>query len=184
MSIGADHYDRFLGGDRDALVDIIRIYRDGMILFVNTFVDDILLAEDIVQEVFVKLAVKKPGYSGKSSFKTWLYSICRYTAVDFMRKSKKHREIDTEDLSAMADEIDIEENYIKEEQRIELHRAMKHLNSDYRQVLYLIYFEGFDHDGAAKIMKKNNRQITNLVYRAKSTLKAELEKEGFVYEKL
>lgn len=181
---GAESYLRFLDGDRDALVDIIRDYRDGMILFVNTSVNDICLAEEIVQEVFVKLAVKKPKYSGKSSFKTWIYSICRYTAIDFLRKIKRRREFNTDELWQASDETDLEREYIREEQRIDLHRAMKKLNCDYRQVLYLIYFEGFDHAGAAKIMKKSSRQIVNLVYRAKIALKAELEKEGFVYEKL
>ncbi|MBQ6211891.1 MAG: RNA polymerase subunit sigma-24, partial [Ruminococcus sp.] len=54
----------------------------------------------------------------------------------------------------------------------------------YSQVLYLTYFEGFSNSEAAKILDKNNRQIENLIYRAKQALKAQLEKEGFVYEKL
>ena len=61
---------------------------------------------------------------------------------------------------------------------------MKKLNPEYAQVLYLIYFEDFDHDETAKIMKKNKRQIINLVFRAKNALKKELEKEGFVYDGL
>ena len=65
-----------------------------------------------------------------------------------------------------------------------LHKAVKKLNPDYCQVLYLIFFEGFDNAGAAKIMKKTNRQIENLIYRAKKALKSELDREGFIYEKL
>ncbi len=155
MNNGAENYRRFLNGDRDALVEIIREYRDGMIFFVNSAVKDICLAEEIVQEVFVKLAVKKPKYSGKSSFKTWLYSICRYTSVDFLRKRKRRKELDTEEFYNLSDETDLEQEYIKEEQRIDLHRAMKKLSSDYCQVLYLTFFEGFDNSGAAKVMKKN-----------------------------
>ena len=63
-------------------------------------------------------------------------------------------------------------------------KAMKKLNPEYAQELYLIYFEDFDHDETAKIMNKNKRQIINLVCRAKNALKKELEKEGFVYEGL
>lgn len=184
MNNGAESYRRFLDGDRDALVEIIRDYRDGMILFANSVVKDICLADEIVQEVFVKLAVKKPKYSEKSSFKTWIYSICRYTSVDFLRRIKRRKELNIEEFYQLSDETDLEREYIKEEQRITLHRAMKRLSSDYCQVLYLTYFEGFDNSGAAKIMKKTNRQIENLVYRAKKALKAELDKEGFVYEKL
>lgn len=184
MENGAECYRRFLDGDRDALVEIIREYRDGMILFVDGVVNNFSLAEDIVQEVFIKLVVKKPKYSEKSSFKTWLYSICRNTSVDFLRKIKSRREYDTDELRNLADEADLEEHYINEERRITVRRAMKKLKSDYCQVLQLIYIEGFDYSGAADVMNKSNRQIENLVYRAKKALKSELEKEGIVYEKL
>ncbi|MCR4758699.1 MAG: RNA polymerase subunit sigma-24, partial [Oscillospiraceae bacterium] len=79
---------------------------------------------------------------------------------------------------------DIEKQYLKEEQRIELHRAMKRLKTEYAQVLYLMYFEDFDTAEIAGIMKKSKKQIGDLLYRAKKALKSELEKEGFVYEEL
>ena len=65
-----------------------------------------------------------------------------------------------------------------------MHRSMEKLNPEYRQILWLLYFEEFSHAEAAAIMKKNSRQITNLLYRAKAALKTELMKEGFVYEEL
>lgn len=184
MDNGVENYFRFRDGDRNALVEIIRDYRDGMILFANSIVKDMELSEEIVQEVFVKLVVKKPKYSGKSSFKTWLYAICRYTAIDFLKRTKKRKELNADAIYSLSDETDLEREYIKEEQRITIHNAMKNLRNDYCQVLYLTFFEGFDNTGAAMIMKKTNRQIENLVYRAKKALKSELEKEGFVYEKL
>jgi RNA polymerase sigma-70 factor (ECF subfamily) len=48
----------------------------------------------------------------------------------------------------------------------------------------LIYFDGFSSAEAGLVMKKSSRQMKNLVYRAKSALKSELDKEGFVYEEL
>ncbi len=65
-----------------------------------------------------------------------------------------------------------------------LNNALKKISMDYSQVLRLTYLEGFSNSDAAKIMKKTNRQIENLIYRAKKALKKELEKEGFVYEEL
>ena len=62
--------------------------------------------------------------------------------------------------------------------------ALKKLNPEYRQVLWMLYFDGMTNFDAAVVMKKNTRQMKNLVYRAKSALKSELEKEGFVYEEL
>ncbi len=65
-----------------------------------------------------------------------------------------------------------------------LHKAIEQLNPEYRQVLYLIYFEDFNTSQAAKIMDKTNRQITYLLYRAKQSLKSRLEQERFQYEEL
>ena len=65
-----------------------------------------------------------------------------------------------------------------------LYEAISSLNSEYRHVLFLMYFEDFDTAETARIMKKSKRQVGNLVYRAKQALKKELERSGFVYEEL
>ena len=82
----------------------------------------------------------------------------------------------------MSDETDIELQYLKEEQRIEVNSAIKKLKTEYAQVLYLMYFEDFSTQEIANIMSKNKKQIGNLVFRAKKALKNELETEGFEYE--
>ena len=89
-----------------------------------------------------------------------------------------------EEYGDISDERSIEKEYLREEQKISLHRAMESLNSDYRQVLYLIFFEDLSNSEAARVMKKSCRQIENLLYRAKQALRSKLEKEGFEYERL
>ncbi len=84
----------------------------------------------------------------------------------------------------MRDEDNLEKLYFAEERKIAVHKALQKLNEDYRQVLFLTVFEELTNEEAAKVMKKNKRQIENLVYRAKKALRKELEKEGFVYEEL
>ena len=59
---------------------------------------------------------------------------------------------------------------------------MKKLSPDYRQILWLSYFEELSNEEIAIVMKKNSRQIRNLLYRAKMSLRSVLEKEGFDYE--
>ena len=56
--------------------------------------------------------------------------------------------------------------------------CMARINPDYREALYLTYFEGLSYAEAAGVMGKNVKQITNLVYRGKQSLRALLEKEG------
>ncbi|MCM1529796.1 MAG: RNA polymerase sigma factor [Alistipes sp.] len=175
MDNGASSYRRFLEGNKDALTDMIREYRDGIVLYVNSLVDNICAAEEIAEDVFVKLYVNKPRFSGKSSFKTWLYSIARFTAIDFIRKNKRTVSVPIEEFYSLADKEEIEREHIKNEQRLMLHRTIQRLKPEYRQVLYLIYFEDFDTSQAARIMGKTNRQITYLLYRAKQSLKAKLE---------
>ncbi|MBD5159991.1 MAG: RNA polymerase subunit sigma-24, partial [Ruminococcus sp.] len=75
MDNGAVSYRRFLDGDDEGMVEIIRDYKDGLILYLNGITGNILLAEEIMEDTFFKLVVKKPKFSGRSSFKTWLYAI-------------------------------------------------------------------------------------------------------------
>ena len=84
----------------------------------------------------------------------------------------------------VSDRDDIEQNYIKSEDKKQLLRALEKLNDDYRQVLYLIYFENFSNTETAKIMGRSERQIRNLLYRAKESLRNILEREGFRYEEI
>ena len=72
--------------------------------------------------------------------------------------------------------------YIKTEQKRILHQALHRLKLEYRQVLYLSFFEGFSNTETAFIMKKLDRQIKSLLYNAKKALKSELERNGFEYE--
>lgn len=185
MDTGASSYRRYLDGDDTGIIEIIRDYKDGLTLYINSFVDNIYTAEDLMEDTFFKVATKKPRFSGKSSFKTWLYAIARNMTLDYLRKNKKLANIPIEDLNNyIAEEMDVEKEYLINEQKILLHQTMRELKSEYFQVLYLVYFEDFTNEEIAKIMKKNKRQIENLIYRAKNTLKSELEKEGFEYERL
>ena len=185
MDNGASSYRRFLEGDDEGIVEIIRDYKDGLILYLNGFTENIHVAEELMEETFVKLVTRKPGFRGKCSFKTWLYAIGRNAAIDYLRRSAKLSGMPVEDYDGLADEEEnLELTYLRTERKILVHRMLGRLKSEYRQVLYLVYFEGFDNAGAAAVMKKNRRQIENLVYRAKQSLKSELEKEGFVYEEL
>lgn len=182
MDNDADRYRRFLNGDDDELVVIIDTYYQGLSLYLNSIVKNICEAEEIMQETFVKLAVKKPKFHGKSSFKTWLYAIARNCAMNHLRERARCADRPLDEAFQLSDETDIEQQYLLEEQKIQLHRAMKQLHPDYAQVLYLKYFEEFDTEAIARIMKKSKRQVGDLTYRAKQALKQELERTGFTYE--
>ncbi len=185
MDNGASSYRRYLDGDDSGIVEIIKTYKDGLTLYINGYVNNIFIAEDLMEEVFFKLASKRPRFSGKSSFKTWLYAIARNLTLDYLRYNSKFVSDSIDEYgNFLAEETNVEKEYLIQEQKIILHRSMRKLKNEYFQVLYLVYFEGFTNSDVATIMKKNKRQIENLIYRAKNSLKSELEKEGFEYEKL
>ncbi len=185
MDNGASSYRRFLDGDDKGLAEIVRDYKDGLILYLNGFVSNISVAEELMEETFFKIITKKPRFQAKYSFKTWLYTIGRNVAIDHLRHNSKRSDVSMDDAeNYLQDEYDLEKLYIIEERKIAVHRALKRLRSEYRQVLWLIYFEGFSNADAAAVMNKSARQMKNLIYRAKSALKSELDKEDFVYEEL
>jgi len=181
MDNGSSSYDRYLAGDDAALGEIIHEYRDGLIAFLNGFTNDIFEAEELVVETFFRLAYKKPEFSGKCSFRTWIYQIARNLAIDNYRKKKNVHFVSTDECYDISDSVDIEEDYLKEERKKIIHRLIGKLKYEYRQVIWLIYIEGFSNSETALIMHKNSRQITNLLYQAKKALRKELEKEGITY---
>ena len=184
MDNGASSYRRFLDGDNNGFVEIVRIYNDGLVLYLNSFVNNISVADELAEETFVKLGINKPRYTGKSSFKTWLYAVGRNIAIDYIRKNAKEKTVSLDDCAERADEELLENRCIKEEQKIVLYRAMNKLKPGYKQILWLIYFEGFSCKEAARIMKKSVHNIESLASRARQSLKAKLNEEGFVNEKL
>ena len=185
MDNGASSYRRFLDGDDKGLSEIVRDYRDGLILYLNGIVNNISTAEELMEETLFKIITKKPRFNAKYSFKTWLYTIGRNVAIDYLRHNAKLSDTALDDLeNCIQDEYDLEKLYIIEERKITVHRALRRLHAEYRQVLWLLYFDDLSNSEAAIVMKKNARQIKNLVYRAKNALKSELDKEGFVYEEL
>lgn len=184
MDSGTVNYRRFLAGDEDGLAEIIREYKDGLILYLNGFTGDLHRAEELAEDTFVKLGIRKPKDKNKGSFRTWLYTIGRNAAIDALRRKKHLRECSINDCPPTAEEESLERAYLREERKILLHSAIRRLKPEYRQVLWLIYFEEFSYKQTAKIMRKTVHGTETLAYRARLALKKELEQEGITDEDL
>ena len=186
MDNGASSYRRYRdNGDENGIVEIIRDYKDGLILYLTSIVGNIRTAEELAEDTFVLLGTKKPADKGKGSFRTWLYTIGRNIAVDYLRKHRRHPELPLEEQAELVSEEDsVETLYLKKEQKIILHKAMRKLPADYQQVLWLTYFEDMSNKDAAQVMGRSVRSVESLLYRAKKSLRSQLETEGFEYEKL
>lgn len=179
-----DAYQRYLNGDDSAVTDLLRQYSDGLTLYLNSYVHDMTVAEDLCDETFIKLVTKMPKFNGKSSFKTFLYSIGRHIALDYLRKHRNKQTVPLDDFHEIPDSGTPEQSYLETEQKAILQRAMLRLKPEYSQVLWLTYFEELSGSEVAGVMNKSVSAVRTLLYRAKPALKKELEKEGFEYENL
>lgn len=186
MDNGANSYRRFREeGDAEGFVELIRDYRDGLILYLDTFVHDYRTAEELAEDTFVMLGVKKPKDKGKGSFKTWLYTMGRNIALMYLRKKRRRGETPLEDCDAITQSGEsLEESYIREEDKVTVHRAMRSLSPDQRQILWLVYFEDLSVAEAASVMKRSLHAAEALACRARKALKEQLLTEGFVYENI
>lgn len=182
MDNATTNYRRFLNGDEQSFTQIVEEYKNCLTLYINSYVSNVFVAEDLMEETFFKILIKKPKFNEKSSFKTWLYAIARNIAIDYIRKNQNITVPIEEYENYLVEELTVEQQYLIKEQKIDLYNAMKNLSFEYRQVLFLVYFENLSNTQVSVVMKKSNRQIENLLYRAKNALKKHLEKEGFVYE--
>ena len=179
MDNGASSYRRFLDGDESAFECIMKELFRGLVFFIDGFVHDTHAAEDIAIDTFSDLVVHRHRYNFKVSLKTYLYMVGRSRALDYI----KHRKvIDFEELSeahALADETAaLEEMVLISDRKRQMNAAIAKLPEDMRVVVHLIYFEEMTYEEAAKVMKKNRKQVDNLLYRAKKELRIILGKDG------
>lgn len=179
MDNGASSYHRFLNDDESGFYEIVSAYNKDLLYFINGFVHNLTVAEDLMEDVFVELIVHKNRYKEKSSFKTYIFAIARNKAVDYIRKNKKQAFFDVENTDNF---VELETSIIKTEQNKIIAKALESIKIDYRTVLMLLYFEEMSYDDISKILRKTNKQVKNLAYSARKALKSILEKEGINYE--
>lgn len=181
MDKGNESYQRFLAGDKKGLVEIMELYSDSLVAFINGFVRDESAAEDLMQDTYLELIIKETTFRGESQFRTWLFRIARNKAVDYIRKHRKMIPVDGS-LVFLPDSQSVEKNAEDSERNKAVLSAMSSIKPLYAQVLYLSFYEDMTNAEIASVIGKSKRQVEMLVYRAKDSLKKALEKEGFDYE--
>ena len=170
-------YSRYMrDGCEDALRTLLERHREGLTLFIYAIVGDMDDAEDLMLDAFAAAAAGTSRFLGRSSFKTWLFSIGRNLAAGHMRKRKgPHLPLDDELAGSSAvPELEI----LKSEETRQLQQALSSLKPEYRQALTLIYFEDMSYEEAGKVMKQNRRQMYHLIERGKASLRETLERMG------
>lgn len=179
MDNGASSYRRFLNGDESAFDDVMKELFDNLVFFVDRYVHDIHAAEDIAIDAFSDLVVNKHRYNFKVTLKTYLFMLGRSRALNYIKHRKVINFVElTEADNISAEQKTLEEIILEDERKRIVNNALNSLPDDMRVVVHLIYFEDLTYDEAAKVMKKNRKQVDNLLYRAKKELRIILGKDG------
>ena len=82
-------YQEFLQGNKESFDKIVLMYKNQIIYFIQKYVRDINTAEDLAQDVFVYLLIKKEIYKFEYSLKTYLYTIAKSKALNYIKRERK-----------------------------------------------------------------------------------------------
>ncbi len=179
MDNGASSYRRFLDGEEDAFREIVDAYFQGLVFFLDRFVHDYALAEDLAIDAFSDLVVHRHRYNFKVTLKTYLYMVGRSRALSALRKKGKRQMLPLSEGESLSDSAPSPEDaLLADERKREVNRAIEKLPEEMRAAIHLIYFEEMTYDQASRVMKKTRKQVDNLLYRAKKELRAILGEDG------
>ena len=82
-------YLLFLKNDNEAFNMLVKKYRKSLISFIIKYVKNIEIAEDLAQDAFVYMLINKKEYDFKYTFKTYLYTIAKSRAINYLKKKKR-----------------------------------------------------------------------------------------------
>ena len=179
---GLNCYMRYLNGENNALEEFVSTYSDALIRYAYCYVQDAALAEDVMEETIATLIFHRKNFQDENHMQAYLYRVARNKAIDHLRKRKK--EVSLTDVEEVLYGNDVESKVIRESCNQQIYSCMQKLPGQYKEVLYLTYFEDFSLDEVCQIMKKSKKQVYNLLSRARVALKDIFMKEGLSYEDL
>ena len=176
-------YEAFCAGDQSGFDQLMRDFQQSLVFFLLGYVHSPETAEDLAEDAFVELLMHKGRFRGQSSFKTYLFSVARHKAIDFLRKERRRPTVALDDVAERSDDsMSPEELCLAGEQAVQIAAAIRSIPEEYQEVLRLLYLERLRYDEIALLMRKNKKQIDNLAYRARQALKNSLGKEAVFFE--
>lgn len=167
---------RMLNGDELALEALHKRYARQIYHYIYTETSDYDAAEEILQEVFYKVATKIRHFKQRSSFKTWIYVITRHAIIDYYRKQETQlKTVPLEDET-----MDYRGGAGHGEQLSELQYLINQLPLKYRRIMHLRYVEEFSLLDTARITGVSVMSVKSTQKRAKKMLKTQRD-EGVAY---
>jgi len=139
-------------------------------------------AEDVLQDVFIKVYKNLNGFDPELKFSSWIYRITHNEVISNYRKYKNKVKVvsfdkDTEFVKSLADEFDIEQDLNLVELKDKVLNILNKMSIKYRDVLVLRFLEGKSYREISDILKKPDGTVATLINRAKKEFLKILGKE-------
>lgn len=176
-----DITDRFIEAlnnkSKKAFKELFDTFYNSLVLFAYSYVKDSSVAEDLVQEVFVKIWEKEQKFISYNSTKTYLYNSVKNSSLNYIEHKKVQEKYVTHTLNNSKDYDDLEELEIENEVYRQLFKAIEELPPKCKDV-FKLHLEGKNNDEIAEILQISRLTAKTHKQNAKIHIK---EKIGSLY---
>jgi RNA polymerase sigma-70 factor (ECF subfamily) len=143
--------------------------------------------EDLLQDIFMKVYKNLNGFDSSLKFSSWIYRIAHNEVVSFFRKNHIRPEghsaqLTDELLQTLASEIDVLKNIEREDSRRLLASSINMLDSKYKDVIVLKFFEDKSYEEISNILMIPRGTVAIRLKRAKDQILNIMNKQGYIYE--
>ena len=144
-------------------------------------------ANDILQEIFLKIWKNLNKFDNSLKFSSWAYRIAHNTTVSEWKKSKSYgkdqqTKIDDEIFQNLPSKIDLIKEFQKENNNKEIRKILNALPKKYSDVLVLKFLEEKNYNEISDILKKPPGTIATLIHRAKKAFRNETSRKNILFE--
>lgn len=161
-------------GDREAFRLLFEAYKDRVFSIARYSLGDEAAADDVTQQIFVKLITRIGQFRGDSEFTTWLYRLVINTCLDERRKGRRFlpvAEIETlKPMSNTADQRSPETGYARQEVADSVRLAISGLKPKMRLPILLKYIEGLSYEEIAEVLGCSKGTVASRLNRAHKAL--------------
>jgi len=159
-------------GDKDALAGLIERYQAPLRYFISRLSANHETAEDIFQDTWLTVIRRIHSLKKTDAFSTWLYRIARNKVYQQFRRKKKLSELDQN----IAVPNNTKNDIFSPEETAKVHRCLKELLPEYREVLMLRFLEQMSYEQISQVINCRLGTVKSRIHYAKLALKKEMEK--------
>ena len=155
----------------EAIALLLPAYRRKVFGLAYSFLRDREAAEDVTQDVFIKIWRALPGFDGRASLSTWIYAIARNASLSALRARRSQFSLSDPDVMDAVEAIDPAPSADDIVDRAALLR-LDQLPTRQRQVIMLFYMEEQSHEGVANMLAMPVGTVKTLLHRARARMSA------------